>query len=444
MINLVVATGSNPYISQLSAWSLAGWSAVALYDCNSKPALDLGIPRRPIGQRILRNRNRALAAALLRLHSMVDPVLGGQSRAIMAAAIPKGRFQLEPSCNGSTSSWDTPECVGIKAAEETYKWMQAAGWNYDGARSRQYNKSPFTDYTGLTPKNTPWDLKYPCSWQPLHETDGRGKVWIQSHLVPYAPNVSTFFVGEEDASRPLDFWKCDNATVYKEQVDEVIATSAALDDRMKMIAETFGPQPFTLQTMLKLRDAKKWALLDLMAFGLVNVIQIDLQISVILRNKIKYSSVRPASAVRYLYGTKNITAYARGVGKATYPAKDWLPYVGTYNEGEFPSGAVCWCTVLNEWITAWQGGDDKHNPPISWTYGKGCSLREPFTWPTKDTTFSASSAKEFIALCKDARVWGGSHFRVAVEAGQQACTGVVANVWDRIKALYPRLGGKKC
>ncbi|KXZ50365.1 hypothetical protein GPECTOR_16g538 [Gonium pectorale] len=144
---------------------------------------------------------------------------------------------------------------------------------------------------------------------------------------------------------------------------------------------------------------------------------------------------RREAVVRALRGPGLAGALPWHVGSAPYchlrrvHVSDWLPYVGTYNEGEFPSGA---------------GGDDNYNPPISWTYGKGCSLREPFTWPTKDTTFSASNAQEFIALCKDARVWGGSHFRVAVEAGQQACSGVVAHVWGRISALYPRLGGRKC
>lgn len=36
--------------------------------------------------------------------------------------------------------------------------------------------------------------------------------------------------------------------------------------------------------------------------------------------------------------------------------RDWLPYLSTFNEAEFPSGAVCWCTVVNEWIELWQVG----------------------------------------------------------------------------------------
>lgn len=50
--------------------------------------------------------------------------------------------------------------------------------------------------------------------------------------------------------------------------------------------------------------------------------QIDLQTSVILREKIRHDAVRPASAVRYMYGDSTVTAYAGlGAGTKTFPGK---------------------------------------------------------------------------------------------------------------------------
>ncbi|PNH03509.1 hypothetical protein TSOC_010429 [Tetrabaena socialis] len=310
----------------------------------------------------------------------------------------------------------------------TYDWLAAAGWNYNGSLPPPYKAQPYMDYTGYTPKNSPWDLTNPCNWQPLHETDGRGKTWIQTHLLPYAPNIKPFFIDAAvEGKRTVPKWDCNNATTYKAQVDEVLAYSAALNDTTKMQAEVLGPQPFALITILMLRASKGWSITD-----------IDLQTGPVLTTKLETDMVRPASAVRYLYGETTVTAYAgKGQGTKTMPGKDWVPYLSTFNEGEFPSGATCWCTVLNEWIQLWQGGDsnpdsNKFSPPLTFGFQPGCSMREPFASP------------EYIQKCKDARVIGGVHFRAAVDAGQAICSGVTQSVWGKIKKLYPKLDGKTC
>jgi hypothetical protein len=82
----------------------------------------------------------------MRMHGLVDPPLGASTRSIMATSLPRGKaaFKLSPVCDGSDKSWDTPECVGIRAADVTYKWMMDAGWNYDGRLSRSVNARPHT------------------------------------------------------------------------------------------------------------------------------------------------------------------------------------------------------------------------------------------------------------------------------------------------------------
>ncbi|KAG2449393.1 hypothetical protein HYH02_005543 [Chlamydomonas schloesseri] len=451
IIQIAVQVGANPYIAQLSSWALASWNAVSLYDCKATPAIPLGISRRPVSQRTLLNRNKAVAAALMRMHGLVDPPLGAATRAIMASALPRGKsaFKLDPVCDGSDKSWDSPECVGIRAANVTYKWMMEAGWNYDGRLSRSVNARPYTDYTGYTPKNTPWDITAPCNWQPLHETDGRGKTWIQTHLIPYAANIKPFFLTPEDAARKVDMWNCQTPAVYKSQVDEVLRYSASLNDTLKMQAEILGPQPFVLITSMMLRENKKWTITDVLAFNLMSVIYIDAQMAIIGKEKIRHDGIRPASAVRYWYGTNNITAYAGAGQIKSYPGKDWVPYLGTFNEAEYPSGAVCWCTVLNEYYELWNGGESNpkagvYDPPLTFSFQPGCSLREPEVSPTKPTSFTIKTTKEYIQRCKDARVIGGVHFRASVDAGDQVCSGITKNAWSKITALYPKIKGETC
>ncbi|KAG2500846.1 hypothetical protein HYH03_001607 [Edaphochlamys debaryana] len=458
---LVARSGAQPLFANMNAFSLAAWNAIAPYDCSALPAIDTGIPRRPSPQRTQINRNRAVAAALVRIQELVDPPLAALSRQLMSASTPAGAFLLAPpGCSApGTSKYNTPECVGIRAAEVTYAFAQANGWNADGSRTRSFNKAQYEDYINYVPKNTPWELTHQCKWQPLHETDGRGKVgsglkglkglkgpgvvedgswtqanlmhavpprslvlqfWIQYPLLSYLKDVGMTLINKTaEIGRTAPMWDCENPAVYKAEVDEILAYSAALNDTTKTITEFIGGLPWWLFAMQQLRQHKNWSTTDLFAFNLVQVLQVDAGV-IVLKEKIRNDAVRPASAVRWLYGGSNVTAYGG-------------PAVG---------GTV---SLPAEWLQLWQGGSATISPPIVYGWpAAGCSLREPEMSPSGPTFFSLSSMAQFRQTCQDARVIGGVHFRAGVTAGDQMCDGLVSGAWPKIQQLYPKLAGNTC
>ncbi|KAG2493767.1 hypothetical protein HYH03_007988 [Edaphochlamys debaryana] len=447
---IFVRSGPQPAFFWLGGLSLAGWNAIAPYDCGALPPIPTGIPRRPRAQRTQRNRNRALAAALLRFQDLSDPPGAGGpfaaiARQLLAASSPAGVFQLNPDCSGGKSKYNTPECVGIAAAEASYAFFQAAGYNVDGSRTRSFNKAAFEDYSNYVPKNSPWDLPFPCNYQPLHETDGRGKFMITYPNLSYLRSGVNFtLLNETERARTVPMWNCSDINTYKREVDEILAYSATLNDTTKTQAEFLGGGPWWLVAIAQLRAAKAWSTTDLMAFNLVQILQLDTMI-LFLKEKLFHDSVRPASAVRWLYGSSPVTAYGGpGVGTTSMPARDWVPYILTSHEAEYPSGTACWCRLFTEWLTLWQGGSTSISPPITFGWPQGCSLREPEVGPSADTFFSLGSMEQFRKTCQDARVIGGVHFRAGVTGGDQLCEGIAGGVWPKALALYPKLAGSKC
>lgn len=49
---------------------------------------------------------------------------------------------------------------------------------------RKYNRIPYSDYTGYTPKNTAHELKDPSSWQPTLMSTGIGLFKSQEFVTP--------------------------------------------------------------------------------------------------------------------------------------------------------------------------------------------------------------------------------------------------------------------
>ncbi|KAG2501005.1 hypothetical protein HYH03_000826 [Edaphochlamys debaryana] len=436
---LAERSGAQPLFPMMNALSLAAWDAVSPYDCAARPIMDTGIPRRPPPQRTQRHRNRA---------DLVDPPLAAVSRHLMAAATPAGAFLLSPNCSGAgVATYDTPECVGRRAAETAYDQIKASGYNLDGKLSRSFNAAPFEDYTGYVPRNTPWELSHRCNWQPLHMTDGGGKFWIQYPLLAHLGRgngaAMTLVNKSEVMNRSVPMWDCEHPTVYKAEVDEVLAASAALNDTTKAVTEFLGGLPWWLLAMQQLRAPRSWSTTDLLAFNLVQVLQTDALV-LVMKEKYVYDAVRPVSAVRWLYGNTNVTAYGgSGVGTTSMPARDWLPYLNA-QEPEYPSGTACWCRLFTEWLQLWQGGAEAITPPIIFGWPKGCSLREPEASPAADTYFPLLTMAHFRKTCQDARVIGGVHFRAGVKAGDELCAGLAGGVWGKVKALYPKLAGGQC
>jgi hypothetical protein len=88
----------------------------------------------------------------------------------------------------------TPKVIGSFIASKIIEDMQTDGFNYKGmdisSGECTANCRPLTDTTGYTPtgytpKNAPWKITDPKTWQPLIESDGLGFFYAQEHVTPH-------------------------------------------------------------------------------------------------------------------------------------------------------------------------------------------------------------------------------------------------------------------
>jgi hypothetical protein len=87
---------------------------------------------------------------------------------------------------------------------------------------------------------------------------------------------------------------------------------------------------------------------------------------------------------------------------ATTDDPAWMPFLATPNHPEYPSGHTCIAGAVAEVVKFYN-----KTPKVAFTW----------TSPVTGTARSYASVHEMVREIKDARVWGGMHFRFANEDG---------------------------
>jgi hypothetical protein len=218
---------------------------------------------------------------------------------------------------------------------------------------------PYSDYTGFVPANAPMDIRLPFdpsgvrdpdAWQPLRYVDGTGAVVTPGfvgaqwrHVVPFALTSSAEL---RAAPAPARF----GSAAYAAQAEALVATSAALTDEQKAIAEYWADGPRSelppghwnvLAHFVAHRDRHGDSERDLdqavkLFFALTNAI-FDAGICA-WDNKCAFASVRPITAIRYLFQGPLMRAWAGpGGGPQLIPGEEWFPYQpATFPTPPFP------------------------------------------------------------------------------------------------------------
>ena len=104
----------------------------------------------------------------------------------------------------------------------------------------------------------------------------------------------------------------------------------------------------------------------------------------IWRQKRKHDAVRPFTAIKFIWGNKNVTAWG-GPGKGTVsdlPASQWTSYLWIADHPEYPSGAASVCAAQVTSSRLYFGDD---NLGYTFTFRKGTSYVEPGITPPVDT-----------------------------------------------------------
>lgn len=222
------------------------------------------------------------------------------------------------------------------------------GWNTFATMNHTYHKNVFADYTMFTPVNTPYSIKDPLKWQPLLETNEVGYYTIQTHITPQAGSAKPFALTKAEVQArklPSPYPYGYNAAAYKAQVDDVLKTSAQLTEFQKMAAEYFDDKLMSFAPISLVLGARyKWSIHAQLAAE-ANIACVYDATIVAWKEKIAHNAVRPITAVRHLYGSKQqqqskrITANAgAGLGTKELAADEWLSYLRTMPHADYPSG----------------------------------------------------------------------------------------------------------
>ena len=199
----------------------------------------------------------------------------------------------------------------------------------------------------------------------------------------------------------------------KPLVDAVLKTQAGLTDTTKVQAELFNDKPKSfLPAIAKLIDVP----LNNLPLSYDNYVVAAFAGTVAawdaailgFKNKIYWNSVRPVTAIRYLYNKSNITTWVKGKGTVSnVPGIDFLPYIKTPAHTDYPSTSAIYFAAFAAAEKAFFGKD---NFGWSYTYAAGKSAVEPGQTPASPVTITANTFTEYANLGGQARFVGGGMY----------------------------------
>ncbi|KAL6072155.1 Vanadium-dependent haloperoxidase [Balamuthia mandrillaris] len=341
----------------------------------------------------------------------------------------------------------TPRWVGTKVGQDIINFAHQDGMNQLGDipgsdeldLGFQHHQRRYLDYTNYRPVNTFDKLKYPDRFQPLMFQHGLDVWAVQSHIVPqirYAAGFGFSNVYDLPATTLRPYSHRKNRFAYQQQAEDVMARVAGLTETQKILAEYFETKvnslAFPFGRFVRTNN-----------MDLSTLIHTDFYLNQALWNaailswseKLKFDSVRPVSAIRYLKDNQNILGWG-GPGKGTVVMKgrEWQSYLKTMQHSEFPSGSACFCTAMVGALTRMFGEEQANSFNYTWTFPAGSSVIEPGL-PAQELSYTWATLEEFKQSCGESRINGGVHFPKSVEASFEICDAAADVAWDHYQAL---------
>lgn len=383
--------------------------------------------RRPRSEATTRNRNIAVIYSAYTSLNHAFPQFKEDFDQMMAeAGLDPGNRSEDPA---------TAAGLGNMASKKVIEARKNDGSNRDGLMGRTYNPRPYADYTGYKPVNTAYEINNPSKWQPLMYGTG-GLFEIQQFVTPYWGRVKpvSYRSPSEFSLTPPVASNHNNRAAYKAQADEILAASAALDDRTKMIAEYWNDK---IQSLGRVAGTAAFEQFDMDTEKAVQyVTTVDLAIFdssiAAFHFKRQYDAVRPTTAIRYLYGDKKITAWG-GPGKGTVKdmtGNQWRSYLPTADHTEYPSASSVYCLAYAQAARRFLGTD---NLQMSFTKVKGSSFIEPGITPSTDITLSYNNLTDMANECRRSRIIAGVHFPAATINAEQFAPKVGDSVYEFVQ-----------
>jgi hypothetical protein len=439
------------------------YDAWAAYDERAIGTQLRGALRRPASERTAANKEKAVSYAAFRALSDVLPVDTD------SVYIPLMK-QLGYDPNDHSTDIETPVGIGNVTCAAVLEFRHHDKSNQLGdmlAGTGQWRPAseggpykdatgPYSDWSGYVPVNAPGTVPArtsftkplnPDHWQPLTYVDANGNLVLQRFVGAQWCFVTPFALAKGEEFRealgpgPAKYASAE----YLQQAEELIALTAGLTDRQKMISEYWADGPDTEQPpghwlrFAQFVSARDHHTLDddvKMFFALSNAM-LDAGIAA-WDAKRAYDSVRPVTAISLLYRGKKIRSWG-GPGKGTVEmdGAQWIPYqLATFPTPPFPdyvSGHSAYSAAAARILTLWTGSERFGE---SATLPAGSSKIEPGVTPAQPVTLKWKTFEEAAEEAGVSRRYGGIHFARADFAGRQLGRLVADKVWPKAQAYF--------
>ncbi len=430
-LNLIAATHTAPSVAAraLAVVHTCTFDAWSAYTPNAESVEPQNPSRRPREEQTVVHKDLAVSYAALRALSDLFP---SETAVIFLAAQQR---HVDPY--NFTDDPATPAGVGNIAAAAVLIDRHMDGSNQLG----DLHPGAYSDYTSYVPVNTPDQIVDPDRWQPLSVQDANGIVTTQSFVTPQWGLVQPFAKIADVRRRGPATYAKDHGQ-YMTQALDLIHISANLTDEEKIIAEywalgsgTVTPPGrwFEFAQLISGRDHHSLDDDAQMFFVLGNAM---LDSSIICwRTKRDYDSVRPITAVHYLFAGSLIEAWAGpGLGTLQINGSEWLPYQLlksiTPAFPEYVSGHSTFSAAAAEILTMWTG---KSAFGAGYVAPVGSSIIEPGTTPAKEVDLHWRTFQEAAEQAGLSRRYGGIHFKQGDLEGRALGREVAQHVWAKAR-----------
>lgn len=386
--------------------------------------------RRPRAERTTANKTEAISFAAHRAAVDLFPGRRAQLDAFMVS------LGYDPASQPTNPT--TPAGIGVLACSAVLDLRHQDGSN---------QLAGYADTTGYAPVNAamvvanpivPSTVTDPSRWQPLTFVNRAGATVTPGFLAPHWLNVTPFGLTSGDQFRstrpPAQF----GSRAYRDQSAALLAISAGLTDRHKVISEYWADGPASetppghwclLASVVSTRDHHSLDQDAKMFFALTNALM-DAGIAA-WDDKRVFDSQRPITALRYLYQGQTVRAWGGpGQGTRDIDGGAWLPYQPSFFPtppfAEYVSGHSTFSAAAAQVLKSFTGSDTFRHAV---TVPAGSSTIEPGLTPAAAVTLSWPT---FSAAANEAglsRRYGGIHFEQADMDGRQLGRQVGAQVW---------------
>lgn len=408
------------------------YDAWAAYDAVAVGTRFGGEMRRPVSDRTLDTKVEALSYAAHRALSDLFPSQASLFDNLMAS------LGYDPSRRSAGVT--TPSGLGTLCALAVTDFRHGDGANQMG----DLHPGAYTDYTDYTPVNDVDQIADPNHWQPLRISDGQGGTVVPAYIGPHWGMVTPFALTSGAQFRPADGPEVYPSDAYRAQAQQILDYSANLGDEEKTIAEYWADGPNSelppghwclFGQFVSRRDGNGLDTDVKLFFALSNALM-DAGIAVWDAKRF-WDSVRPITAVHYLFGGQQARAWAGPYqGTRTINAEGWQPYqaktVVTPPFPEYVSGHSAFSAAGAEVLRRFTGSDAFG---ASYTRAAGTSLFEPGVVPASDLTLSWDTFSEAAGQAGLSRRYGGIHFERGDLAGRTMGRLVGAKAWEKAQSF---------